>query len=98
MPRYIFAEGKSLVKQGSVLGQSVCIGLPSRGDVMAVCAPLAQPVVGMSEEEDGVPLALELCYLACTTLLKDQWRSRSQVAISMLEKKASTPPSWVLDR
>ena len=31
-----FSDCKSLVKRGSDLGDSVCIGLPSRGDVIAV--------------------------------------------------------------
>ena len=33
-----FADCKQIVKVGSDLGESVCIGLPSRGDVIAVCA------------------------------------------------------------
>ena len=31
-----FSDCKSLVKRGVDLGDSVCIGLPSRGDVIAV--------------------------------------------------------------
>ena len=33
-----FGDCKDLVKRGSDLGSSVCIGLPSRGDVIAVCS------------------------------------------------------------
>ena len=33
-----FGDCKQLVKIGSDLGLSVCIGLPARGDVIAVCA------------------------------------------------------------
>lgn len=33
-----FGDCKSLVKRGSDLGSSVCIGVPSRGDLIAVCA------------------------------------------------------------
>lgn len=33
-----FGDCKDLVKRGTDLGNSVCIGLPSRGDVIAVCA------------------------------------------------------------
>ena len=33
-----FADCKALVKRGSDLGASVCIGVPSRGDLIAVCA------------------------------------------------------------
>ena len=39
-----FGDCKELVTVGSDLGLSVCIGLPARGDVIAVCAAADLPL------------------------------------------------------